>query len=363
MRVLFITRKFLPNVGGMEIAATKLYRTLDKHCQTKLVKCTVRSLFLPLVMPLVILKSIWLTLVWKPDIVLFQDVVMAMIAPFLAPFHKRMVVIAHGLDITFNNGTYQRLAAYGMSKCHSIICISRATEEECVKRGLVNGKNLQVIPYAVEDSLHLSTDKESLKQELSQRLDRDCSNSFILLTVGRLVERKGVDWFCRNCLPNIVNEHEDVLYLIVGEGKLKRKVEREVHETGLSTNVIITGEVSLRDLRLYYNSADVFVMPNIPQSSDMEGFGLVAVEACSCGLPVVASELEGIVEALKYGEGGVLVQSLHTDGFVEEIKSFINDEGKRVARGSAGRDFYLREYNWENVVQSYIRFFQDVMAN
>ena len=357
LRVLFVTRKFLPSVGGMEIAATCLYRELEKRCETKLIKVNGGKKFLPLALPLTALKGIWHARRWKPDVVLLQDVVMATLAPFLKKASGSTVAIAHGLDVTFDNLLYQRFVVNSLRECDAVVCISTATREECRKRGLDGSLQMPVIPYAVEDLLLEDEDRGLLREELSERLNLDCRDRLILLTVGRLVKRKGVAWFCEHCLPDIAAKYPDVLYLVVGEGEMRDRIASVIRSKNLASNVLLFGKASKKELKLFYNTADIFVMPNIRQPGDMEGLGLVALEASTCKLPVVASNLEGIKDALSHGGIGILVEPGDSKGFEEAISELANDPDKRRRLGEAARDFVISNFTWENTTRDFIELF------
>lgn len=363
MKVLFITRKFLPDVGGMEIAATQLYKGLEKQCDVKLIKCNGSKSLLPFKASAAAAKSMWVAMQWKPDVILLQDVVMASLAPILRPFCRSVVTIAHGLDVTYDNPLYQKIINRSLCKCDTVVCISVATKDECMKRGLKREDNLPVITYAIEDNLYLEEDKGRLRKKLGRRLGVDCDGRPILLTVGRLVKRKGVAWFCENCLPEIVARHPDTLYIVAGEGEMKKEIERKIKEHDLAGSVLLIGYVSKEQLELVYNSADIFVMPNIPLKADMEGFGLVALEACSCKLPVVASDLEGIRDAMNGDDAGILLEPGNADAFVSVISSLLTDEEKRRNLGERAREVFVKEHSWEKTTMQYLELFQFLIKN
>ena len=134
---------------------------------------------------------------------------------------------------------------------------------------------------------------EDLRRQLGIRADQ-----VILLTVGRLVRRKGVTWFVRHVLPHLPSS---VTYLVAGEGPMADEVVRLVAELGLGNQVRLLGAVDEDDRERLLLGADMFVQPNIPVSGDMEGFGLVLLEAAMRGTTTVASGIDGIVDAVVDG--------------------------------------------------------------
>jgi glycosyltransferase involved in cell wall biosynthesis len=364
LKVLFVTRKFLPDVGGMEIAATHLYRELAKRCHVRLINCRPKS---PLQLPLVPLKALlgtaWFTWKWKPDVILFQDVVTALSAPLVAPLHRRKAVIAHGLDITYGRKAYRALAGLALRRCEAVVCISNATREACLREGLARREKLKVIHYAVNDDLYMDGQARRARELLAGWIGVDLSERFVILTTGRLVRRKGISWFVRNCLEHITTRHPRAIYVVVGEGEMKGEIRRAANEKGLSKHVVLTGRATKEQLRWAYNGADLFVMPNIPLPNNMEGFGLVALEACSCGLPVVASDLEGIKDALRNGEGGLLVESENAEAFISAVTRFIENEDLRKLWSQRARKFFLEKYGWEKTVSEYLELFRELAEN
>ncbi|MFC1948310.1 glycosyltransferase [Chloroflexota bacterium] len=107
-------------------------------------------------------------------------------------------------------------------------------------------------------------------------------------------------------------------------------------------------------MKLLYNASDIFIMPNIPVKGDMEGFGLVTIEASSCGLPVVASRIEGIKDAIQNGENGMLVEPGNVQEYVSSIKKWLEYDELRNKFGRQARRFTLENYGWEKVAQCYL---------
>jgi len=131
----------------------------------------------------------------------------------------------------------------------------------------------------------------------------------VILTVARLMAaRKGVENVLA-ALPMVLQEVPEVAYLIVGEGPARGTLEALVQQQGLVNAVVFTGAVSDADLPAYYNACQVFVMPScpLPRRGEVEGFGIVYLEAGACGKPVVAGRGGGVGEAVQDGVTGLLV--------------------------------------------------------
>jgi glycosyltransferase involved in cell wall biosynthesis len=114
----------------------------------------------------------------------------------------------------------------------------------------------------------------------------------------------------------------------------------------LDRRVFLQGEVTKEDRNLIFNASDIFIMPNVTVSGDMEGFGIVAIEAGSCGLPVIAAKTQGVCDAVLDGKTGVLVAEKDAAGFLSAIK---NIDLKRAEI----RSVVNSTFSWSRIYQRY----------
>jgi glycosyltransferase involved in cell wall biosynthesis len=363
INVLFITRKFPPTKGGMQKVACELYKHLSGITNVELIKWAGSNKWLPLVLPYFFLKSCWILLRNKIDIIYLQDGLLSSLGLLLKKISgKKVVTTIHGLDVTYNNKFYQILIPKCVSKLDKAICISQATKQECINRGIPEEKII-VIPNGISDGFYLNEDKEVLKSALEKMADLKIKDKKVLLSVGRLVERKGIHWFVENVIPKLLKQRNDFVYLIAGDGIFKEKIEEVIHKNNLEDYVIILGRVGDEVLKSLYNSSEVFVMPNIHVEGDMEGFGIVALEAASCGLPVVASKLEGVKDAVKDGKNGFLVEAYNIKGFVKAVNGLLENEEKREEFGRHAREFSLERYSWNRIACVHSKNFLRLVKN
>lgn len=147
----------------------------------------------------------------------------------------------------------------------------------------------------------------------------------IILTVGRIVPRKGLDTVIR-ALPQILEQAPDAHYVVVGGGDYRTILEHIAEETGVADHVTFAGRVAEEELVDYYRLCDMFAMPNRDMpDGDTEGFGLVFLEANACGKPVVGGRAGGAVEAVRDGENGLLVDGWSIDDVAEAISRLLTD--------------------------------------
>jgi glycosyltransferase involved in cell wall biosynthesis len=358
MRVLFITRKYPPSVGGMELFAFELSNTLARKTDLKLVKWsgTGRLQAVLVALPYLFCRAFWKLLTNKIDVIHAQDGLLAPLSFILSRlFHKPFVLVVHGLDASYRNPLFRAVVPWTMRRAAVVICISQAAAQAAQTAGVPEEK-LQVIPLAVTDSLYGKSDRADLLQKLELP-----ANTKFLLTVGRLVKRKGMAWFISNVLPGLVKQYPELVYLVIGDGRERANIQAAIDKHNLQGHVRPLGRVTDGLYEAAYNGADVFVMPNINVPGDIEGFGLVLLEASTCALPVVAADTEGILDAVEDGKNGVLVPSGDAQAFQREISRFLADPARAKRFGAQSRDFTLATYQWDKIADRYIEQYQHLL--
>jgi phosphatidylinositol alpha-1,6-mannosyltransferase len=165
----------------------------------------------------------------------------------------------------------------------------------------------------------------------------------VLVTVGRLVPRKGVAWLVEKVMPHLDTSY---VYLIAGDGPDFQRIQALLERHQIRDRVCLLGRVSDEERNVIYNASDVFIMPNISISDDVEGFGIVAIEAGSCGLPVIASNIQGIKDAVIEGKTGYLVEEGDIEGFLVKIKNMgLKKENVRSIVNST--------FDWKQIYKRY----------
>jgi phosphatidylinositol alpha-1,6-mannosyltransferase len=180
----------------------------------------------------------------------------------------------------------------------------------------------------------------------------------VVLTVGRLVKRKGHDMVIR-ALPTVLEFVPNVVYLIVGTGPEEKRLKRLVKELNLEATVIFAGYVSRKDLPKYYNACHVFVMPCREVNGDVEGFGIVFLEANACGKPVIAGRSGGTEGAVKHGVNGLLVDPLNIEEFSQQLVLLLVNEKLAYAMGMKGRTLVEKSFNSLLIVKRILNVFNE----
>jgi len=241
-----------------------------------------------------------------------------------------LVLIIYGVDAW--TPQYSKITKYLLPKIDSVISISDITKQKFMAWSHFNEKKIFILPNAVAQR-HYGVGVKS--PELVERYG--LNGKTVLMTLGRLAAEekyKGFDEIM-DVLPALLEPIPDIVYLIVGDGDDRPRLEAKAQSLGVADRVIFTGFIPEAEKADHYRLADAFVMPGRG-----EGFGFVFLEALACGIPVVGSRLDGSREALRDGALGILVDPRRP----EEIQAGILEALKRP-RGviPAGLDYFSFE--------------------
>lgn len=354
MRPLFLTRSYPPSVGGLERFAYSLSRELERLGTCTTIANHRGKRGLPFFLPYCLGATVVTAKRTRSDLIHLSDALMAPVGALLKSITGLPVTASiHGLDLTFDNQLYQAVLSRSITKLDHLMAVSKATRDICVERWPQLADRVTVVPNGVE-----ARDTTLPEFKLSPEVTSFVKGKRTLLTVGRLVQRKGVAWFLRDVMTLLP---EDVVYLVAGEGPERAAIEQAAKSCGLLDRVMVLGRVEDGFLEALYACADVFVMPNVLVSDDVEGFGLVALEAAVRGLPVVASNLQGIPEAVHHDSNGFLVQTGNAGEFAMRIMSVADLTPRRQRNlGAKFQTYTLETFSWRKTAEGYWRQFEAV---
>ncbi len=172
----------------------------------------------------------------------------------------------------------------------------------------------------------------------------------VVVCVSRLVPRKGQDVLLR-AWPLVLRRVPGAVLLLVGGGPLRRSLERSAARAGLRGSVVVTGSVPWASLPAYYDAGDVFAMPCRSRFGglDVEGLGIVYLEASATGLPVVAGSSGGAPDAVRHGETGLVVDGVSHTAVARALCDLLADPARARAMGERGRAWIEEEWRWDLV--------------
>ena len=174
----------------------------------------------------------------------------------------------------------------------------------------------------------------------------------VIVCVSRLVKRKGQDALIQ-ALPRVHRTVPDAALLLVGSGKYRGELERLADRLGVRKHVVFTGGVVHAELPAHYAAGDVFAMPCRTRRGgmDVEGLGIVYLEASATGLPVVAGDSGGAPDAVREGETGYVVDGRDVPALAEPLARLLRDDALRAELGAAGRAWIERDWRWETMAE------------
>ncbi len=181
----------------------------------------------------------------------------------------------------------------------------------------------------------------------------------VVLTVGRLQKRKGHDQMIR-ALPQVLRRVPDVLYAVVGAGAERPLLEKLAADLGLGEHVHFHGELDDEAMLACYQQCDLFVLPNRQIGSDIEGFGMVLVEAQACGKPVIAGASGGTAETMNIPGTGKVVSCEEPDQLAGLVTDWLLDASLRNRMGAAARAWAAAHFDWIPLSQRAADLFRSV---
>ncbi len=332
-RLLLLTSDFPPNNGGV---ACYLQRFVD-HFAARVTVIT-DGLFYRFLWPRW-LASVRLLIKKRADydIAITSHLLPLGTAMWIASWitRKPYVVIVHGFDVRLATSRPMKkmLATAVLSHARVVVANSRALASEVVRTFYVP---LPITVYpCVDDFLH-------------PRKDVNTTSALQILTVGRLVARKGHTQVLM-ALSELkqAGKMPEFQYTIAGDGPMRHTLEELSGQLHLD-EVRFLGEVSDEQKDALYAQADLFVMPVVNDPIDKEGFGLVFLEAAQFGVPSVSTKIDGVDEAIIQGETGVLVEPGNLSALAQSIAELASDHDLREKLGANARARVQVEFSCQN---------------
>mgnify|MGYP001559767799 CR=1 FL=1 len=193
--------------------------------------------------------------------------------------------------------------------------------------------------------LYPPLNKEKIKKINGAKKILGLQKKLVMLSVGRLIKRKNQQKII-NIMPSLLKKFPQLHYLIVGDGPEKENLQKLVTIHNLKKNISIFDKVDDKDLSLFYSACDIFVLPcKFIKPNEVEGFGIVFIEAGAYGKPVIGGRTGGIVEAIIHKKTGYLVDSSSSKDILKRITRLLNSNDLRKKMGKNGRHRANKEFN------------------
>ena len=204
------------------------------------------------------------------------------------------------------------------------------------------GKAMVKIAPGIDVEHFRPVDSSALRDQLG------LTHKKVIVSVGRLVHRKGQDHLVES-MPAILKVHPDTHLLLVGQGPYRDQLQRLVAEKNLSHAVTFIGRIQYLQLPEYICCGDIFAMPSRSRllGLEVEGLGIVYLEASACALPVIAGKSGGAPDAVIDGVTGVVVDGENNEQIAQAVIELLADPAKRRQMGSMGRQWIIDNWRWE----------------
>jgi phosphatidylinositol alpha-1,6-mannosyltransferase len=269
--------------------------------------------------------------------------------------HIPVLLYIHGIELTKKNNVRpiywlkQYIKGWMIKKTDLLLCNSAFTASLTLNRG-VHADRVFVLHPGI------------IPQAVTTVLTEDpAPGKIVFFTMGRLVRRKGIDYVIK-ALALLAKEFPNLLYVIGGSGPedYEKELKKQVQELNLEGHVIFLGAIDEDTKNLWYQRQDVFVMPSrqLPDG-DVEGFGIVYLEAALYGKPVIAGRSGGISDAVEDGKSGILVDPYSINAIADGMRVFISCPVKRKEMGEYGKNRAISNFNWQFQADHLVRIIRD----
>ena len=232
-----------------------------------------------------------------------------------------------------------------------LICNSENTANIVRKLGFDSGSKCEVLHPGVDTSrFEVAAPDTSFRQQMGW------SGKRVLLTVGRLQRRKGQDFLIKS-MPALLNEFPDLFYAVVGRGECYDELISLVDQHKLHDNVCVYPDMDDEALIKCYQQCDIFILPNRTIDNDIEGFGMVLVEAQVCGKPVIAGDSGGTRETMNIGKTGHIIDCSSTENLLNGLSPILRN--REIVDGEVDiADYAKNRFNWDQHVAKAKRLFK-----
>ena len=261
-----------------------------------------------------------------------------------------VALIAHGREFRLHGGNPLKwlLQKYILRQVRIAFAVSNWTAGELARAG-VRRDRIHVVNNGIRSEVFEQPgDIERLRRELNLGAEP------VLLTVGRLVARKGHADIIR-LLPAVMRRVGPVTYVIAGSGPEEDSLRECADACGVAEHLRFAGAPSDDELPTYYHLCNVFVMPtrNVP-GDPLEGFGIAYLEANAAGKPVIGTRCGGVADAIEDGVSGLLVEPGDDDALVDAVVKLLTDEELAARLGDGGRTRVRDHFTWDQIAARFL---------
>jgi phosphatidyl-myo-inositol dimannoside synthase len=295
----------------------------------------------------------------RPDVVVLgASWPLGELAPRLtADLDVPVVALSHGLEAGLPGvglGVLVRRATRGLA---ALTTISDWTETRLAPH-VRAARTVRIPPGVDVDRFTPQVDGEAMRERWGVPAD-----ALLVGCISRLVPRKGQDVLLE-VWPQVRDRHPDAWLVVVGEGPAGDRLARQREQLGRDAQVVLAGRAAWEKLPACYAALDLFAMPCRTRLAglDVEGLGIVYLEAAACGVPAIAGTSGGAQEAVRDGETGTVVDGRDRDRLVTAIDGWLRDDDRRQRAGAAGRTWVEHRWSWDAIARRFADLLEEVVA-
>jgi len=255
-----------------------------------------------------------------------------------------LVITNHGLNSQTAPEWFQNLytatgAKLTFGAADKIICYTETGKQELIDLGL-NPQNIAVIHNGINTDLFVPGKKDS-------------QNNMQLLWIGRFNRGKGVDYLI-DAFKLLNSKNPNLKLLLVGRGPDRERIEAKIQDLKLDKCITLKDVVPNSEIVKLYQSSSVFVLPSLE-----EGVPRTILEAMSCGIPVVCSNLPQLIDIVK--DGGFLVPIKDPDALADRVSEVLSNESMAKKMGQIGRENIITNYSWSDTVEKTVQLYSELI--
>jgi len=256
---------------------------------------------------------------------------------------KNIVALTHGHEVWWAKLPIFRSAIAKISRdVDTLTYLGDFTKNAMLPVIADSSKLVKIAPGI--DVKHFSPSEIDLKLVEKYKLQ----NRRVIVSVGRLVHRKGQDKLIE-AMPEILKKYPDAVLLLVGQGPIKSMLDKLIRHHGLENHVIFTGRIQFADLPKYIQLGEIFAMPSRDRffGLEVEGLGIVYLEASACGVPVIVGKSGGAPDAVIENKTGLTVDGTSSKEIAEAVCKLLSDTKLAKQMGDEGRKWVVENWRWE----------------
>jgi N-acetyl-alpha-D-glucosaminyl L-malate synthase BshA len=259
-----------------------------------------------------------------------------------------VITTLHGTDITLVGAdrSYLPITRYALQQSDGVTAVSKFLKKATIET--FDFDEVEVIPNFICPSHYVKLPEHPLRRDLAP------NGEMLLVHVSNFRPvKRAID--CVEILARVKPEFPNVRLVMAGDGPERSAVKHRASVLGVEEDTIFVGKKS--NIANYLGVSDVFLLP-----SELESFGLAALEAHACELPVIATRIGGIPEVVNDGESGYLSDVGDVEKMSADTLRLLKNEDQRIAFGQRGREISVQRYSTQAIIPQYISFYEKVLA-